>query len=612
MQDYGKLDKLLKDKKNYTMEELCNSLNKNEYKIRQDLLNYLYTELDKINIEHSKKKYKNIYKVFKYFENVQTNKEKEQILTGLKKTTKLCNSKIKNKKIDGKDNIYVKVLNIIEVTLLNLSCNNIVENEELNNYKLIKYIIFDLKNYNYLFELIKTFPKYLTASNDGITIFEEIVNSYIQHVSRNDFSSDLIYLEKVIKLFVNTDKFKLDKYSRLKIMKKIKENLKNNSKKSVFFLNELINDINKINAKKDINELFFKYDIHKNNDEDYIYSSLNIDTLGTVDLRGKHIITIDKANTQVFDDACAIDRINDEEYLLSVFVADVASYVPRDSIIDKVAYEKSETLYMPKQVITMLPPGLTRNLTLKAGCDRQAIGLFFLLDNDMQIKNFNVRKCLINVNKNYSYNEVTKSIMNGNNINELKMFNDMADVALKLHDNKIRQNYREIKSIKNNNDYNISIGDTIIVEFMTLTNYYIASIFNELENIPFIYRINTGTYGDDIKKEMYKLLGESIKTKEIQRRFNRLCPPSIYSDINLGHSGLNLESYCHSTNPLRNYASLECQRLIIEHLINKDQNIDLEQERKYIKQLCEYMNNRINLNKTFLEECHHIKIKNIY
>ena len=84
------------------------------------------------------------------------------------------------------------------------------------------------------------------------------------------------------------------------------------------------------------------------------------------------------------------------------------------------AYEKSETLYMPKQVITMLPPGLTSDLTLVEKEDKQAIGHFFLLDKDANVLGVNIKKCIINVNKNYSYNEVTKTIMDSNNISELK------------------------------------------------------------------------------------------------------------------------------------------------------------------------------------------------
>jgi exoribonuclease R len=194
------------------------------------------------------------------------------------------------------------------------------------------------------------------------------------------------------------------------------------------------------------------------------------------------------------------------------------------------------------------------------------------------------------------------------------MINNMADVAIKLHSTEgNRETYRALKQLKKdvntNGIYDPSIGSLIIMEFMTLTNYYIADYFNQHPEIPFIYRINTGSYGEDVKKKIIELSGSNIDIKKLKATYNAMCPPSIYSTQNLGHQGLNLKSYCHSTNPLRNYASLECQRLIIDHIINDDTNIDLEKEWIYIKNLCNYMNDRLDLNKTFIKECNSIKKK---
>ena len=223
MQDYGKLEKLLKEKKYYSLNDLSKQLGKNEYKVRQDLLNYLNQEVEKLSIESNQKKCKHIYKIFKYLEDAKTERDKEQILIGLKKTYKICNTKLKKSKANNSNNVFGKIMSIIKVTLLNLTCEiQNVNNEvsEVNNYNLIKYIIFDLKNYNYLFELIKTFPKYLNIYENNKSIFEEIVDSYINHVYKNNFSSDLIYLEKVIKLFVNNQKFELNNDDKIKIMNK--------------------------------------------------------------------------------------------------------------------------------------------------------------------------------------------------------------------------------------------------------------------------------------------------------------------------------------------------------------------------------------------------------
>ena len=180
MQDYGKLEKLLKEKKYYSLNDLSKQLGKNEYKVRQDLLNYLNQEVEKLSIESNQKKCKHIYKIFKYLEDAKTERDKEQILIGLKKTYKICNTKLKKSKANNSNNVFGKIMSIIKVTLLNLTCeiqdkNN--EVSEVNNYNLIKYIVFDLKNYNYLFELIKTFPKYLNIYENNKSIFEEIVYS---------------------------------------------------------------------------------------------------------------------------------------------------------------------------------------------------------------------------------------------------------------------------------------------------------------------------------------------------------------------------------------------------------------------------------------------------
>ena len=72
MQDYGKLEKLLKEKKYYSLNDLSKQLGKNEYKVRQDLLDYLNQEVEKLSIESNQKKCKHIYKIFKYLEDAKT------------------------------------------------------------------------------------------------------------------------------------------------------------------------------------------------------------------------------------------------------------------------------------------------------------------------------------------------------------------------------------------------------------------------------------------------------------------------------------------------------------------------------------------------------------
>lgn len=625
MQEYGNLSKILKGKAFVPMEELKKINKKNEYKTRQDLLNFLYQEIENINCNVNPNKCKYLYKIFKYFENVSDQKDKEQILVGLKKTTKLCKSKLnKYKDLDPNNNIYSKILSIIHVTLLNLANEKQEEKGDLanNNVSVQRYIIYELKNYNYLYELLKTFPKYIMSQNEkGQYLVEELIDKYIEIALSKEYNPDIIYYEKVIKLFIDNPKFTPNADFEINLLKKIKVNMTNVQKselneeekeRSYFFLNELIGDIKKKDVnKKTLNDVAFKYDIKQNTNIDFssdMIQNVILDKNKFLDLRNLHTITIDGQGTSLYDDACSIQKLENGTYLLSVFVTDVASFVPRASLIDNMAYEKSETIYMPQKVITMLPPGLTKTLTLKENEDRAALGHFFILDKDMNCLDFRVQKCLINVNKNYNYSEVANAITSSKNYDEMEMINHMADIAVKLHSTEgNRETYRALKQLKKASVYDPSIGSLIIMEFMTLTNYYIADYFSQHKELPFIYRINTGSYGEDVKKKITELSGSDIDIKKLKQTYSAMCPPSIYSTENLGHRGLNLKSYCHSTNPLRNYASLECQRLIIEHMINDNSNIDLEKQWSYIKNLCNYMNERLSLNKIFLEECNSIK-----
>ena len=65
--------------------------------------------------------------------------------------------------------------------------------------------------------------------------------------------------------------------------------------------------------------------------------------------------------------------------------------------------------------------------------------------------------------------------------------------------------------------------------------------------------------------------------------------PSLYSTVNLGHKGLNLDAYAHTTNPIRNYASLTNQRLILDLLVDQDLS-KLEEWRDNLPTIVEDLN----------------------
>ncbi len=76
------------------------------------------------------------------------------------------------------------------------------------------------------------------------------------------------------------------------------------------------------------------------------------------DLRGESIFTIDGIDAKDLDDAVSI-KMQGEDYILGVHIADVSYYVRPDSALDAEALKRGTSVYFPGSVIPMLPKRLS-------------------------------------------------------------------------------------------------------------------------------------------------------------------------------------------------------------------------------------------------------------
>lgn len=637
--DFDKVRSVLKEKGTMPIGEVSKKLNCSDLKSRQLLLQYFSNEVGHLPADADFDRYKYLFKVFKYFDDVADENEKRHTIQNLETAEDLCTRRIKKlskekkkrdeEQIDEEPIILQKFLDSIKVALINLKFKEIVKKADLSanevSYNLLNYLIYDVRNYNYLFELLKMFPKNLALKNkQGTYLIDELIMKYIESVQNNNSNSEIIYYEKVINLFITDPKFNIEPELKSKLVCKLEgvldeigsSELEHKDKdKSSFFIKEVISDI-KIDEdeERNIAQLNYKYDVNPRFSADVLNESKMMITLDNkeqvLDCRDKYTVTVDGETTWTYDDACSLEKLANGNYLLGIYVADATMAVPRNSLIDLEARKRAESIYLGGSVITMLPVDLTQKLTLQENKDRNAIGYFFELDENINCLNFFVRRCLINVNNNYSYDKVNSMLTDSKNIEEIKNMKNMYYISCKFHENSnLRMQYRTLKNMKKaikanspTTDVTTNIASAMIADFMTQTNAYVADYFHKHPEIPFIYRINLSSYGTDTIKKIKDISGKEISFEDMLNYLNYICPPSIYSTVNLGHNGLVLPAYCHSTNPLRNYSSLEIERIIVDHMINDGKHVNLEQSREYLDGMCEYMNTRINLNMDYIEE----------
>ncbi|KAL0191825.1 hypothetical protein M9458_014523, partial [Cirrhinus mrigala] len=134
---------------------------------------------------------------------------------------------------------------------------------------------------------------------------------------------------------------------------------------------------------------------------------LNLFDKGRKDFRMLPTFTIDPADSQDLDDAISVRDLGDC-YEIGVHISDVASFVTKDSELDKYARQLCTTFYPSgKEPIHMFPKELSTNFfSLIPNCDRRAISLIIQVDSMTHcIKKRSFWKSVIRSTKRFSYDE---------------------------------------------------------------------------------------------------------------------------------------------------------------------------------------------------------------
>lgn len=328
---------------------------------------------------------------------------------------------------------------------------------------------------------------------------------------------------------------------------------------------------------------------------------------GRRDLRNLQMVTIDGEDAKDLDDAVSLEILDNGHFHLGVHIADVGSYVPMGSALDKEAFKRGTSVYLVDRVIPMLPPELSNGIcSLNPKVNRLAMSVFMEIDHRGQVVHYDMCESVININERMTYTKVRKILVDKDPelIEQygylLDMFNQMEQLRQVL---KTRRNVRgaidfDFPEVKVKLDeagkpiaivkQERSIADQIIEEFMLVTNETVAKHFYELE-VPFVYRIHEKPDGEklsNLNRFLFSfglsLKGNNVHPGSFQDVLNkvtgrpeervistvmlRTMKLAKYSNLNEGHFGLAAKYYSHFTSPIRRYPDLVIHRIMKETL----------------------------------------------
>ena len=128
---------------------------------------------------------------------------------------------------------------------------------------------------------------------------------------------------------------------------------------------------------------------------------------GRRDLRDRTVVTVDGEDAKDLDDAVYVEKLNSNEYLLGVYIADVSYYVTENSVLDREARARGTSVYLVDRVLPMLPERLSNGIcSLNAGEDRLSMACEMHINGEGKVLNYEIFPAVINVRHRLSYNIV--------------------------------------------------------------------------------------------------------------------------------------------------------------------------------------------------------------
>ena len=345
------------------------------------------------------------------------------------------------------------------------------------------------------------------------------------------------------------------------------------------------------------------------------------------DCRDILTFTIDPVDAKDFDDAISVRNLDNGNYEIGVHIADVSHFVKPGSVLDKSAYERATSVYLPDRVNPMLPERISNELcSLRPHEDKYTFSAIFQINNRAEIKHSWIGRTIIHSNHRFSYEEVQEIIekKDGLHYKPIMLLNDLAQKFRRERFRKGAINFssQEVRFQLDEKGKPIGIvikeskdAHKLIEEFMLLANRTVAEYISKIkinkQPIPFPYRIHDTPDDEKLKPfaafakkfgYVFNLHDEEAVAasfnkmlKEVQGKPEqhvleqlgiRTMAKAIYTSANIGHYGLGFEHYCHFTSPIRRYPDVMVHRILQECL---DKNLKLD---KKMEEKCKHCSDR--------------------
>ncbi len=280
-------------------------------------------------------------------------------------------------------------------------------------------------------------------------------------------------------------------------------------------------------------------------------------------------ITIDELGTYDRDDAISFHSDAAGFSYLGIHVTDAGFLVPPNSAIDTEAKNRMSSIYLPTQILPMLPHGLVaKSGTLSKGRKQAALSIIAKLSPTNTIIDWDIHRSVIESDDALSYEDAEFALEDTEH-RWHRFIHNLDNISTELMSKREVSGSVDIQrpdmaiDIAENDEISIRLSvknrsRKIIAELMILYNTLMAE-FCKSRSIPVIFRSQqapeTISSTDGIEDGPY------LWFMKMQRLL-----PAEFSTIPDAHHSLGVEHYSQVSAPLRRYTDLITQRQIGHYL----------------------------------------------
>ncbi|MBE8595000.1 exoribonuclease II [Xenorhabdus sp. BG5] len=330
---------------------------------------------------------------------------------------------------------------------------------------------------------------------------------------------------------------------------------------------------------------------------------LDDSSIERIDLTVLDFVTIDSATTEDMDDALHITKNDDGSLKLSIAIADPTAYIKAGSELDKIAYQRSFTNYLPGFNIPMLPRELSDDLcSLRPNVRRPALVCqVSILENGQLGDDIQFFSAWVESKFKLVYDEVS-DYLEGKEGWKPSSDAVMSQITLLKEMCERRNNWRlqnalvfkerpDYRFILDENGYVVDIvieqrrtANRIVEEAMIAANLCAAKILRDKLGFG-IYNVHTGFEPTQIEQVVEVLKENGIEANaeallnlegfcELRRELDK--QPTQFLDSRIRrfqtfaeiktepgpHFGLGFDAYATWTSPIRKYSDIINHRLL--------------------------------------------------